>query len=100
MNFENQNNGTIQDKFEAYHKANPSIYNLFKRYTWEMIRKRGKASSKLIINQIRWEININTKRQEGDFKINDAFTSRYVRMLLENHPEISGYFELRNLRAE
>ncbi len=34
-----------------------------------------------------------------DFKINDHYLSRYARKLMEEHPELDGLFELRELKA-
>lgn len=67
----------------AYHKANPQIYAMFKRFTNEAIRsKRPRYSSKMIIERIRWETMI---KAEHGYKISNCMTAFYSRLwMLEN----------------
>ena len=67
----------------AYHKANPQIYTMFKRFTNEAIKsKRPRYSSKMIVERIRWETMI--KADKG-FKISNDMTAFYSRLwMLEN----------------
>ena len=92
--------------FEQFHRDNPRVYELFKQYTRAIVmvgRARGmkdkkiKTSAKLIINRIRWEVYMETLTD--DFKINDAFTSRYARLFITEHPEWGHLFELREIRS-
>lgn len=119
MNYEQTTGRSIQSDFETFHKDNPEVYELFKRYTrqiWNAQIKRGiprdtvRTSSKLIINRIRWEVEIaglsggNSEENVingiyDEFKINDAFTSRYARLFAEQHPEYAYIFNLRKLRS-
>lgn len=60
-------------------------------------RGRSRISIELLFAQLRWHSLIATT---GDvFKLNDHYTSRYARLLLENHPEWEGLFELRRLKS-
>jgi hypothetical protein len=34
-----------------------------------------------------------------DFKLNNDFTSRYARLLMQSEPELDGFFEVRELRS-
>ena len=100
---------------------------MFKKYLIEILeaerKKRGfistemikeqktlKTSSKMILNRIRWEIatvgiqNTNSEQNASDgifdgFKINDAFTSRYARLFVDQNPDWSFLFNLRSLRS-
>lgn len=67
----------------AYHKANPQIYAMFKRFTNEAIRSnRPRYSSKMIVERIRWETMI--KADKG-YKISNCMTAFYSRLwMLEN----------------
>jgi hypothetical protein len=67
----------------AYHKANPQIYAMFKRFTNEAIRsKRPRYSSKMIVERIRWETMI---KAEHGYKISNCMTAFYSRLwMLEN----------------
>lgn len=92
---------TIQERFEEFHAAHPDVYALFKRFAFEL-REAGREryGSDAIMQQIRW--HYATSSSGGpDFKINDAYTSRYVRKLIADHPEeFRDFFELRQLRSE
>ena len=44
-------------------------------------------------------MGVKTIRSIGDYKLNDHYRSRYVRLIIEKHPELEGFFELRELKA-
>ena len=48
--------------------------------------------------RLRWHFHIEQGLGD-DFKLNNDFRSRYARLLLEDHPELGAFFELRELRA-
>ena len=84
---------TIQG-FVDFHRANPHVYEEFKRLAFKMRTSgRKKYSSKMIINVIRWNIDLTTTGDE--FKINDRYQSLYGRYLILHHPEFEDFFELR-----
>lgn len=106
MKYEQTTGVSIQMAFEQFHRDNPRVYEMFKEYTREIIRagrRRGlkdeaiKTSAKLIINRIRWEVYMETLTD--DFKINDAFTSRYARLFAVDFPSWGHLFEFRNIRS-
>lgn len=47
---------------------------------------------------MRWHFEVE-KDMYGEFKLNDHYTSRYVRKLIAEFPQFDGMFELRVLRA-
>jgi hypothetical protein len=101
--FYKKNGKTIQEAFEKYHKANPKIYELFKKFALEIVKKRAgkknkKTSAKLIINRIRWEIYVETLSDDG-YRINDAWSSRYARLFSEEFPQHEDIFNFRLLRS-
>jgi len=84
--------------FAQYHAHNPQIYQLFKQFAFK-VKNAGfkKYSARTIFHRIRWHIEVDTK---GDpFKINNNFSSRYARMLIDEFPEFEGFFELRRLKS-
>lgn len=91
---------TIQDRFEAFHAANPRVYEILRDLAFEA-RKSGlkKVGVKMLWEVIRWKVRLET-RDEGSFKLNNNFPSRYARMLVEQHPEFEEMFERRELRAK
>jgi hypothetical protein len=90
---------TIQEAFLEYHQANPHVYARLEQLSQEFIdlgvRRIG---IDLFINQVRYE-RIRTTRDAQGFKINQNFSSRYARLLLDNNPDWEGLFELRSLRT-
>lgn len=90
---------TIQERFAEFDRAHPDVYELFRRFAFEL-RDAGRKrySAKALIERIRW--HMATSSTEEEFKINNVFTSRYVRKLVEQCPEFEGFFELRKLKAK
>lgn len=88
----------IASAFFQYHKENPEIFELFKKFA-SRVKTSGRKfyGAKAIMEKIRWEINIE---RSGDFKVNDHHTSCYVRLLILEDPSYADFFELRhNLRV-
>jgi len=89
---------TIQEKFEKFDNKNPIVYALFKQQVQKAISKgKKRVSSKTILGFIRWKVTLQTTGDE--FKINDAFTSRYSRKNIQQYPEHEHIFEFRKLRS-
>lgn len=109
MNYQSTTGKTIEQSFHEFDQANPKVYELFKSYTKELIKKKGwskecglpegfKTSAKLIINRIRWEMYIETVSGDG-FRINDAFTAYYARKFANDYPAFKDIFNYRELRS-
>lgn len=91
---------TIQESFEQFHRDNPQVYVEFKAFLRELYRAGiRKTSAKLIINRVRWERQIQTKSND-EFRINDAFSSRYARLFCEEYPAYASMFNQRELRSK
>lgn len=90
---------TIQERFEAFNRANPHVYEALRTLTFEM-RQRGvpRYSIKGLFEQLRWLYALQTKGEE--YKLSNDFTSRYVRLLIDRNPSLVGFFTTRELRAE
>ncbi len=108
MNFTETNKITIQGAFENFHKNNPEILMLIVKECDRAIRAgKKKFSIKAIGNYIRWNIFIETKEDtlfnnKGDkkgFKLNDAYLSRYARLIVSIYPHMEKYIEMRDLRS-
>jgi len=90
---------TIQERFEEFHNAHPEVYAYLLTLCLEL---RGKGFRRYGIRslweRVRWHFQVE-KDLGADFKLNDHFHSRYARRIVQNHPELNGFFELRELRA-
>jgi hypothetical protein len=94
-----QEHQTIQQAFEAFHAANPWVYQAFARLTADWLGQgHRRVGMKMLTEVIRWQYGRQTESPDG-FKINNNFTSRYVRFLIRTHPEWADVFETRELKA-
>lgn len=89
---------TIQERFEAFHALNPwvldSLENLTRRW---LATGRSRLGIGMLTEILRWEYGRQTT---GDvFKISNDYRSRYVRLMLDRHPEWSDVFVLRELTS-
>jgi hypothetical protein len=90
---------TIQAQFEAFHRLNPWVLRALEALTADYL-KRGahRVGIGMLFEVLRWRYATAT---EGDeFRLNNNFRSRYVRLLIECHPEWGPAFEVRALRAD
>ena len=93
--FENR----LDQLFAEYHARNPQVFELFRKFS-EQVRETGHKhfGAKAIMERIRWEVAIKTSESDG-FKVNNNFTSRYVRLLERERPEFVGLFRKRKLKG-
>lgn len=86
---------TLADKFAEYDASNPGIYFLFKRFANDLISLgRKKISASLIIERIRWEVNISTQSNDV-FKVSNNHTAFYARKFMSEFPEHGDIFRTR-----
>lgn len=91
---------TIQERFEAFHADNPWVLTaLVELIVFLQAKGRRKLGIGMLWEHLRWQVFISTTDASSGFKLNDHYRSRYVRLLVEQHPEFAGLFELRELRA-
>ena len=90
---------TKEERFDAFDAEHPEVYRLFCQLVGDLMAAgRTKYSADAILHRIRWEFDVNRKRDKT-FKINDHFTSRYARKWQRDHLEHQGFFETRELRS-
>jgi hypothetical protein len=89
---------SIQTRFNLFHQANPWVLAAFERLTVDWLAKgHTRVGIGMLTEILRWQ---HGRRTVGDpFKINNDYRSRYVRLMLERHPEWEQAFETRELRA-
>ncbi len=91
---------SIQERFTLFHAANPWIYAALVRLAKDL-RNRGqrRVSVKMLVEILRWNFIRVSEHDVPHLRINNSFSSRYVRMIVENVPELADCFETRELRA-
>lgn len=86
-------------EFESFDKANPEVWKLFRRFTFELIDKgRTHFSADAVVHRIRWETAIRTTTT--DYKINDHHVAFYARKFMRLYPQYDGFFRTRSSVAD
>lgn len=90
---------TIQERFEQFHTDNPQVYEALVKFAREAKKAgKNKLGVKLLVERARWELMFYTKTDDG-FKINNSFTSRYARLIMEQEDDLKEFFDLRRTLA-
>lgn len=86
----------LEQDFADFHEKNPKVYELFKRFTFEAIRRGHKHfSSDAVVHRIRWETSVVTTTADVDWKINNNLTPYYARKFMQDYPMYKGFFRTR-----
>ncbi|WP_367132774.1 MULTISPECIES: hypothetical protein [Streptomyces] len=88
---------SIQERFEAFHELNPWILDHLETLTADCIaRGLPRVGIGMLFEVLRWQYGRATLGEP--WRLNNNFRSRYVRRILERHPEWISLFEIRALR--
>jgi hypothetical protein len=92
---------SIQQRFEQYHAANPQILGILVTIARDQIAlgKTRIAIGELFERLRNWETT-NVDRGDEPYRLNNDFRSRYVRMMIDMHPHLRPYFEIRSLKSK
>lgn len=88
---------SIQEQFELFHAQHPWIYRMIVERA-RLVKSRGRKhyGIKTIWELLRWHVDTETAEE---FKLNDHYTSRYARLIMQHEPDLAGFFNTRNLRS-
>jgi hypothetical protein len=85
-------------RFLAHVEANPDVYEALRRFALEAKRHgRRRLGMKALYERVRWYTQIESRGEA--FKLNNNWTAFYARLLMQNEPELAGFFETRVQRA-
>jgi len=89
---------SIDEQFKQFHEANPAVYDALRNLALDM-RRRGVQhyGTKGLFEVLRWSYSLQT--QGDEFLLNNNYTSRYARLLMQQEPELAGFFETRELKS-
>jgi hypothetical protein len=86
---------TLQDRFERFHAANPEVYRSLVRLARQAAaRGHRRIGIGMLFEVLRWEHALQTSEE---FKLNNSYRSRYVRLIEANEADLRGLFETRSL---
>lgn len=88
----------LDRKFREFHEANPAVYRLLVRFAREAANKRKRVGIKALWERVRWESYLATDTADA-FALNNSYTSRYARLLMDREPDLRGAFEVRGLKS-
>jgi hypothetical protein len=90
---------TLEERFQAFHEANPHVFDLLKDMALAIkatgVRRYG---MKGLFEILRWQSAVQTEGDEP-YKLNNVFTALYARKLMEEVPELNGFFEVRQRQS-
>jgi hypothetical protein len=88
---------SIQQRFEDFHAVHPEVYRELVRLA-RVAKSRGRRrySIDALMHVVRWTFDFE---HDGEFKINNDFSSRYARLIAEREPDLADFFETRKLKA-
>lgn len=90
---------TIQERFEDFHGRHPEVYAYLVALCFELQRRGFRHYGvRSLWERARWHFQVEKDLGE-EFKLNDHYHSRYARLIMSKHPELNGFFELRELRS-
>jgi hypothetical protein len=92
--------GNLERAFWQFHDEHPEVYRVMLRCSRDWRANHGpdaRLGAKKLFEQVRWELHL----QLGDEfpKLNNNHTAFYARLLMHQHRELAGMFQLRQQRA-
>jgi hypothetical protein len=86
----------MQEQVTKFHKEHPEVWNLFVRFSKEMIGRGYKTYSvNAVFERIRWEIDSGGDGLHN-FKLNNNYRAFYSRRFMRMYPKYNGFFRTRH----
>lgn len=97
---EHSKDSTIQERFAAFHKANPWVYRALVREA-RSAKERGlrRVGIGFLTELLRWKYAEQSRDANSAFKINNDYRSRYARLILDTETDLHGFISLRELKT-
>ena len=88
---------TIYDRFLEFHEANPDVYEQLVVVARQVKRSGRKHwSTKAAFEVLRYT-RLDTTGEI--WKLNNSFTPLYARLVMDQEPDLTGFFEVRDRTA-
>lgn len=92
----------IQRRFEEFHEKNPVVYERLVQMARDAKEKGHKELAiKMLWEVLRWEALMASTSDPSQhiYKLDNRYTSRYARLIMEQEPDLQEFFETRKLRS-
>lgn len=84
------------ERFMEFHRANPAVYaELVRRARWARTRGARKLGMRMLYENLRWDVMVQTVRLPGEPKLNDWWAPFYSRLIQAQEADLEGFFEIR-----
>lgn len=86
--------------FEAFHEANPRVYDTLVRLAREWVTLTGshRLGMQTLYERTRWEVAVQTS--DPDYRLNNNHVPFYARLIMYREPDLDGMFEIRRSEAD
>ena len=103
MMFDIDGNDRLRQEFSQFHRDNPRVWDLFKKFAMQAaLSGRKQYGAQTIIERIRYHTDIETVEngRNKSFKLSNIHVAFYARMFHRHFPEYDGFFRVRNSAAD
>jgi hypothetical protein len=92
---------SIQKAFLLFHRVHPEVMDRLVLLTRSWIEDEGfhHGGISLLWERLRHYWRELQTDEDSEYKLNNNFRSRYVRLMIQEHPEFAEFFEIRELRS-
>ncbi len=91
---------SIEAQFEAFHTRHPEVYASLVTLAYQARGRDRRIGIGMLFEVLRWEWTLAGLPDDAEeFKLNNNYRSRYARLIMADHPQLDGLFELRELKT-
>lgn len=91
---------TSESRFLEFHRKNPKVYALLVEYA-RRAKQRGYRTYGIgaLWEIVRWDKHTLFTVGSDQWRMNNNFRSRYARLIMQQEPDLEGFFHLRELHS-
>lgn len=89
---------TLDEQFDAWAEVNPHVIDACEEQAAQWLARHRAVGVKAIFETLRWQSGVSERGTV--WKLDNRWTSRIARVLLDRHPEWVGRIRTRALAAE
>ena len=87
----------LRARFLAFHHANPQVYEFLRRRALRAKARGFRPGMQCLFELLRWGHGMRINRGDDEFRLNNNHAAYYARLLMQQEPELAGFFELRRV---